>query len=198
MGKMHTDQVYELLNADIEEERENNFFLDGQLTHNEERLNASKELAIASAWILLVCLFIGTGNLLTVILLIYGIVMDSSLHMILWILSSSITYFISIIALLVLYLKPFHELYILYGTLGKELQDKYLRTRNTCFIFLTEITVIISTLFIPVWLVITMHYYNLRKTNNKTKNLYTTTIKGDGGYLHSLNALDEIQKILVI
>ncbi|KAF2896542.1 hypothetical protein ILUMI_09633 [Ignelater luminosus] len=173
LGKMHTQDVWELIKADLAEEQEKSYYeydnKNGHLSSNEAKLQLSQHFVLMIIWILYVCTWVGCLNLSAAILMVYGIATKSSIYIIPWILISGTTYLLSISTILVAYLDMLPGVYISFNTLTISLAS--------------------STIFIVFWYTILLYYTTLT-TNSCTARYPTITptiIQAYGGYMHTVN-----------
>lgn len=180
LGKMHTQDVWELIKADLAEEREKEYYeydKNGHSNTNEAKLQLSQHFVLMIIWILYICTWIGCLNLSASIFMVYGIATKNAVYIIPWILISGTTYMLSISTILVAYLEILPGIYISF---------------NTLVISLTS-----STVFIAIWYTILSYYTTL--TTNTCRSRYpvysSTIIQAYGGYIHtvapSLNSSDK-------
>lgn len=171
LGKMHTQDVWELIKTDLAEEQEKDFYeydKNGHVNTNEAKLQLSQHFVLMIIWILYICTWIGCLNLSAAILMVYGIATKNSIYIIPWILISGTTYMLSVSTILVAYLEILPGIYISFNTL--------------------VITLATSTLFIAMWYIILMYYTTLTTSSCRARYpIYTPTIiQAYGGYLHTV------------
>ncbi|KAF5302518.1 hypothetical protein FQR65_LT00890 [Abscondita terminalis] len=171
LGKMHTQDVWELIKTDLAEEQEKDYYeydKNGHVNTNEAKLQLSQHFVLMIIWILYICTWIGCLNLSASILMVYGIATKNSIYIIPWILISATTYMLSVSTILVAYLEILPGIYISFNAL--------------------VITLAASTIFIAMWYIILMYYTTLTTTSCRPRYpIYSPTIiQAYGGYLHTV------------